>query len=101
MAWLETIRVLAARHRVDGLLRELPQLLTHGAGVATSRRIRIYRQPMVDSELLVCLWRDEAGEPGHSREGLLLAEYLSDYGLVDHAVWEEVADRAQADPMPP
>jgi hypothetical protein len=90
MAWLETIRLLAARSRIDGLLRELPHLLARDPGVGTARQVRIYRQPMVGSDLLVCLWREGTDEPGQSREGLLLAEYLSDYGLVDHAVWEEV-----------
>jgi hypothetical protein len=125
MSWIETIRLLAAKSRIDDLVSRLPSLLAawddghlepedgdskqhqqrrdrrarpgadtdarrpmHPA-TAGPRSMAVYRQQSADADLLVCLWREPGDVPGKSREGLLLADYLSEFGLVDHAVWEE------------
>lgn len=89
MAWLETIRLLAAKNRIDDLLRSLPGLLAAWGGVGLEERVALYHQQSVDSDLLVCIRWDQGPAPGKTREGLLLAEYLTGFGLVDHAVWEQ------------
>lgn len=97
MPWLETIRLLAAKNRIDDLLGSLPGLLATWGGAGLGERVALYRQQSVDSDLLVCIWWSHGPAPGKTREGLLLAEYLTGFGLVDHSVWEQdpLVDRDQ------
>ena len=89
MQELEIIQLLASRDKIKRLLEDLPEILDNFQDIDGKKEIRVYSRDTFDTDLLICLRRERNGQPDKSREGLLLAEYLRDFGMVEHQVWEQ------------
>lgn len=87
MAWLETIRVLASHDRVRRLLAALPDLLAPMVEADEGPVVEAYSHPTLETDVLICIrWPDGQGAAA-SAPGLILAERLTEYGMVNHTVW--------------
>jgi len=100
MHWLEVIRLLAAQAKVGSVLNHLNEVATAMEREKGKEAVTVYTRDSLGGDVMICLrWhRDEV--PHKSQEGLALADYLSNYGLVDHEVWarrETAAPTATAD----
>ena len=89
MQWLEIIRVLASTDKIKMAFNALSTMIgdlqdTNG------KEITVHSREVFDSDLLICIRWKRDGQPGKSREGLLLAEYLEKFGMVNHEIWGQV-----------
>jgi hypothetical protein len=101
MQWLETIRLLASRGKIEILLRRLADTIAELKAAEGEEDLAIYSSQTFDSDLLFCIrWRKD-GLPRKTREGLLLAEYLTGFGMVDHAIWKQELPIGDSAPRPP
>lgn len=93
----EVIRVLGtnpdsrAVHRsiaahLDELRRSMPAL----------RRTMVMTGDALTSDLAVVLFWEGMSEPGKTVAGRMLAEYLRQYGSVDHTAWRIIANDTAA-----
>jgi len=85
MKQLEIIRLLASKAKTRELLDRLPELL--GDLQSSAVQVTAYTREALESDLMICMDWSGRETPGKSREGLLLAEYLTDFGMVDHETW--------------
>jgi len=91
---LEIIRLLASGAKTRELLDRLPELL--GDLQSAAVQVTAYTREALESDLMVCLqWSGQIAS-GKTREGLLLAEYLTEFGMVDHEVWTRQSPVAEA-----
>jgi hypothetical protein len=90
--WVEIVRVLTAPKDVKALQKDIGVQLdrlqnTPGLGRALAMLHATYGTDFA----IVLVWKDER-EPMKTREGLLLADCLQQFGSVDHAVWTVLGD---------
>jgi hypothetical protein len=101
MQWLEIIRLLASRGKIEVVLSDLSTRLDNFIGAEGQEMLTVHSSPTLGSDLLICIRWNNATSPQKSREGLLLADYLTDFGLVDHAVWKQELSARRATQSPP
>jgi hypothetical protein len=89
MQELEIIQLLASRDKVKRLLGDLSGMIEELQDTNGKKEITVYSRNTFDTDLLVCLRKERNGQPEKSREGILLAEYLRSFGMVEHQVWEQ------------
>lgn len=94
MKQLEIIRLLASKAKTRELLDRLPELL--GDLQSCAVQVTAYTREALESDLMVCMNWSEPEAPGKSREGLLLAEYFTDFGMVDHEIWTQQSPDQEA-----
>jgi len=87
MKWVEMIRgrsssgaLAAALHPISAQAREITR-------VPDVVDAMVLTHALFDGDLAVVLLWDNERHPVKTREGLMIAENLEQYGLVDHAVW--------------
>ncbi len=88
--WMEIIRVLgslSAAHAVQAQISGRVDETREAAGLM--RAILMTKAPYGSDFGVVLVWNDNR-QPAKTREGLVLAEYLRQFGSVDHAVWQVV-----------
>lgn len=87
MKWVEMIRL---RSTSSGLLAGLPTILEQVKqinDVSGAKDAMVLKHALYDGDLAVVLVWENGRDPVRTREGLLLAEGLGRYGMVDHGVW--------------
>ncbi len=87
-----TLRSLAKdnRKKVDELLR---QVLRERKEPGFPASIRVYRHPMVETDLSIHIqWELEGQYPGKSPLGELLSYTLKGVGLLNHTLWVELEE---------
>ena len=87
MKWIELIRLLAAPSDTKALQESIQAQIetlqnTHGL----ERVLAMLHATYGTDFAIVLVWRNRR-EPVKTREGLLLANCLQQFGSVDHAVW--------------
>ncbi len=84
--WLEVIKLRAAG-KSSGVLQGL-SLMTAQIDRGVPVEMKIYRHASFDADLAVHLhWKTKVPEPKGSAVGLRLAQFLEEFGLVDHSIW--------------
>jgi hypothetical protein len=90
MSRLEIIHLRTAGMAFDSLARELRKAV--GSELDEGGVVTVYRRCGLDTDVAVHITHDgKDGSASPSDLGLHLASALSAYGLVEHAVWEELA----------
>lgn len=90
MQWLEIIRVLASTDRIQTVLRTLASMIRDLQDRDGNQETTVLSHQGLESDLLVCIRWKRDGQPEKSREGHLLAEYLRQFGMVNHDIWGQV-----------
>ena len=88
MKWMEMIRVRSSSGSLEKGMPEVVQQtqeIGRTSGVADAM---VLQHALYDGDLAVVLVWDTDRGPAQTREGLVLAERLQHYGMVDHAVWK-------------
>ena len=97
--WIEFIRV---RSSAAALQPAIPEILERLEAIAHAQSViatHCVAHAFYDGDLAVCLvWRESA-DPSRSREGLLIAQRLMEFGPVDHSVWLPAKGHAQSQLM--
>ena len=89
MQWLEIIRLLTSRGKIGVLLEDLSAIIRDLQGTDGKESVTVHSRKAFESDLLICIRWKRDGQPEKSREGFLLAEYLTDFGMVDHEIWKQ------------
>ena len=92
MRWIEFIRLLTAQKDVDALQHAIDAQLetlrnTHGL-----ERVQAMLHATYGTDFAIILVWENQREPVKTREGLVLANCLQQFGLIDHAVWSILRD---------
>lgn len=89
MKVLEIIRLLAPRDRIRMVLEDLRSVIRDLDEAVNDETITAYSRDAFDSDLMICIRWNRGEKPGKSRVGHLLAEHLTNFGLVHHEVWKQ------------
>lgn len=85
--WIELIRLLTAQKDVQALQDAIQtQLDTLRNMSGLERTLAMVHAAYGTDFAVVLVWHNQR-EPVKTREGLLLADCLRQFGMVDHAVW--------------
>jgi hypothetical protein len=88
MKWIEMIRLRGAAENMDVLKPLAMEKISSLCADFTGSMGLLAEHLEYDGDLAVVVLRDEQNSrPQKSREGFLLAEFLAEYGSVDHAIW--------------
>jgi len=90
MCWVEIIGVRLSPTPKNELVRKIFSDFhqTIAAGAEEKVAAIVYRNAFVETDLTIHLYRNTGNRlPGKTRLGLALAEFLRDFGLVDHMIW--------------
>ena len=71
------------------VLENLSEVIGNFQDTDGKREITVHSREASDMDLLVSIRWEQNGQPGKSREGFLLAEYLRGFGLVHHEIWKQ------------
>lgn len=86
--WIELIRVLGPLPDSHPVQQEMESRLEETARAAGLKRALLMTKPSYGSDFAVVMVWEREGEPARTREGLALAEYLRQFGSVDHTAWQ-------------
>ena len=84
MKWIEFLGVNGSRRNIELLETNLPEKLGQLVDAEGFERGILLSLAMDQTQLVVILAWERDGSPRKTREGLLLAEYLELFGLVNH-----------------
>lgn len=87
MEWLEIIRLLGAPQDVRAIQDAIGPQLDQLRNTPGLKRALTMLNATYATDFAVTLVWENRREPVKTREGLLLASCLQDFGSVDHAVW--------------
>jgi hypothetical protein len=88
--WMEIIRVLGAFPDAHPMHEEIQVRLEETRKAAGLKRAILMTKASYGSDFgVVLVWQSES-QPDKTREGLVLAEYLRQFGSVDHAAWRVI-----------
>jgi hypothetical protein len=88
--WLEIIRVLGAFPESHPVREEIQLRLDETRKAAGLKRSMLMTKASYGSDFAVVLLWENARQPVKTREGLALAQYLQQFGSVDHAAWQVI-----------
>ncbi len=91
MKWMEMIRMRSSAEAIDTGMRIMREFLEQISGQAGLSRFVVIRHAYYPGEAGAILVWNDSRVPERTREGLALAELISDHGVVEHAVWEFAA----------
>ncbi len=84
--WLEVIKLRSAG-KSPAVFQGL-SLMTAQLDQDRPVEMKVYRHASLDDDLAVHLhWKTEVLEPNGSTLGLRLAQFLEEFGLIDHSIW--------------
>ena len=87
MHWLEIIRLLASQAKADRVVEHLHEVAAALERTEGQEAVTVYSRQFMEGDLMICLHWQRDGEPHKSQEGLALADYLTNFGMVDHELW--------------
>ena len=96
MYWLETIRLLASEDKIKIVLANLSVIIGDLQDADGKVGITVHSREAFESDLLICLQWKRDGRPHKTREGLLLAESLTSFGMVCHELWKQALPESHA-----
>jgi hypothetical protein len=98
MEWLEIVRLLSAPQDVPALQESIrPQLEGLQKTPGLKRALAMLNATYATDFAITLVWENER-QPVKTREGLLLAACLQQFGSVDHAVWRILTPAASPHP---
>ena len=92
MKWAETIRVLCSLRSTDDFKEELVIHLREFCEAKGIKNIAIMLQSAYEHDLLVALFWNKKDQPARTLEGVFIADYLKQFGSVNHSVWTVVSE---------
>jgi hypothetical protein len=87
MEWVEIIRLVSAPQDVNVLQESIRAQVNGLKKTQGLKRALVMLHAMYGTDFAVVLVWENDRQPVKTREGLLLADCLQQYGSVDHAVW--------------
>ncbi|MDD4870186.1 MAG: hypothetical protein PHR77_06465 [Kiritimatiellae bacterium] len=87
MKWVETIRVLCSLQDADAFKDELVAQLCDFRGIKGIKKISIMLQSAYEHDIAVALFWNKQQQPTKTVEGVFIANYLKQFGSVNHSVW--------------
>ena len=88
MHWIETVGLRTAGRDKEGAIKSLKQQLRNADHSERRVKIQIYHHATLETDLTIhLLWDSNKTSQRGSKLGLMLAEGLREFGMVDHAVW--------------
>ena len=87
MKWIEQLRVRSSAQELDRALPALTKIIDAINASKDAAEAFVMQHAVYDGDLtVVVVWRKNVPSM-KTREGSIIAEYLKDYGPVDHAAW--------------
>ena len=88
MNWIEIVGLRAVGRDKEGAIKSLKQQIRIANYNERTVKIGIYRHATLETDLSIHLiWDSDKTSRAGSKLGLMLAEVLREFGMVDHAVW--------------
>lgn len=88
MHWIEIVGLRTVGRDKEGAIKRLKQQIRHADRNEKQVKIRIYHHATLETDLSIHLiWDSDKINRGGSKLGLMLAEVLKEFGMVDHTVW--------------
>ena len=92
MRWMEFIKVQTASANVTEILLDFVTECKKCRGLLQAK---VFSHSSVDDCSLCLLWNTDVANPLGSSIGVQISNTLKKYGLVDHSVWVEMAEREE------
>ena len=92
MRWMEFIKVQTAKANVAEILLDFVTECKNCHGLLDTK---VFSHSSVDDCSLCLLWNTDVAKPLGSSIGVQISNTLKKYGLVDHSVWVEMAEREE------
>ena len=87
MKWMEMVRLRSSDGGHSAALDAVTSQLEEIRSVLPATEVFLLQHALYEGDIAaVLVWNNE-GLPAQTREGLLIAETLRRFGVVDHAVW--------------
>ena len=85
--WMEVILLRTSPENIEMLVEELPKKLNALLKTPELLSVAICVHGQYSSDMIIELRWDSLAPVERSREGLLMAEHLSQYGFINHSIW--------------
>jgi len=92
MQWIETIRVLCSLRDANDFKDDLNAQLRGFYGTKGSKQISVILQSAYEYDLVVMLFWNKQQQPAKTMEGEFIANYLKQFGSVNHSVWTVISE---------
>lgn len=94
MKWIEIITIRMGRGDLESIDSELLLSMADNYLSDSIKKIKIYRHVNMETDLSVHLfWNSGKADSGRSPLAQHLIQFLKEFGLVNHSVWLEEADK--------
>jgi len=94
MKWIEVIQLRSVNCDRESLKTELQKLVNEVEKEKKKQAIKIYNRALLSTDFCIQIVHDSNNaENCGSPLGLRLVSALKDFGLVNHSIWIEMADK--------
>jgi len=87
MKWVEMIRLRSSPESLARGMSGIVEQTREISGLPGVEDAMVIKHALYEGDLAVVLTWDNDRRPVRTREGLMVAEQLQRYGMVDHGVW--------------
>ena len=88
MYWIEIVGLRTVGRDKEVAIKRLKQQIRQAECTERQVKIGIYHHATLETDLSIHLvWNSDKINRGGSKLGLMLAEVLKEFGMVDHTVW--------------
>ena len=94
MRWIEIIALRSAKGNMGAIDTGLLFSIIHNYQTKRLKEVKVYRHATMETDLSVHIhWDSNGVDPMRSKVAQHLIQVLEEYGLINHSVWIEEADK--------
>ena len=94
MRWIEIIALRSAKGDMGALDTGLLFSIIHNYQTKRLKEVKVYRHATMETDLSVHIhWDSNGVDPMRSKVAQHLIQVLEEYGLINHSVWIEEANK--------